>query len=267
MSERTEYAPGEFCWVDLATTDVEGATSFYDGLLGVEAQDAPGDPDQTRGYGFLTKGGKMVAGIGPVQSDEGHSAWASYIKVEDADATAEAAGSAGGSVFFGPVDLPNDSGRVAMLRDAEGAFVGIVQQNRHPGAQVVNEPGAWRWSNLMTRDLDGAKRFYGDVFGWTATHDDAAPPGIELWHVQGERWPEGLGGAMAISGDLPAEMPPHWQVYFEVERTDEAIERATTAGAKVGFGPIDVPAGRIATLVDPQGAVVSLIESRWPEPR
>jgi len=72
---------------------------------------------------------------------------------------------------------------------------------------------------------------------------------------------------MAITADLPAEMPPHWQVYFEVENTDDAIERASSHGARLGFGPIDVPAGRIATLVDPQGAVVSIVESRWPEPR
>ena len=83
MSERSEYAPGEFCWVDLATTDVEGAKAFYNGLLGVDAQDAPGDPEETGGYGFLMSDGKMVAGIGPVQSDEGHSAWASYVKVDD----------------------------------------------------------------------------------------------------------------------------------------------------------------------------------------
>jgi predicted enzyme related to lactoylglutathione lyase len=267
MSERTEYAPGEFCWVDLATTDVDGALSFYGKLLGVEAQPAPGDPEETGGYGFLMKDGKMVAGIGPVQSEEGHSAWSSYVKVEDADATAEKVKAAGGSVFFGPADLPNDSGRVAMLRDAEGAFIGVVQQKRHPGAQLVNEPGAWRWSNLLTRELEEAKRFYGEVFAWSAVHNEGAPPGIEMWQVEGQRWPEGLGGVMAITGDLPAEMPPHWQVYFEVENADAAIELATSKGAKLGFGPIDVPAGRLATLVDPQGAVVSIIESRWPEPR
>jgi predicted enzyme related to lactoylglutathione lyase len=267
MSERSEYAPGEFCWVDLATTDVEGAKSFYNDLLGVEAEDAPGDPEETGGYGFLMQDGRMVAGIGPVQSDEGHSAWASYIKVEDADATAKKVKDAGGSVFFGPVDLPNDSGRVAMLRDPEGAFIGIVQQNRHPGAQIVNEHGAWTWNNLLTRDLEGAKSFYGDVFGWTAIHNEEAPPGVLMWQVEDQRWPEGMGGLMQITEDLPAEMPAHWQVYFIVENMDEALERASSKGATVGFGPIDVPVGRLATLVDPQGAVVSLTESHYPEPR
>jgi hypothetical protein len=267
MSERNEYAPGEFCWVDLSTTDVDGAKAFYSGLLGLEVQQAPGDPEQTGGYGFFIKDGKMVAGIGPVQSDEAHPAWSSYIKTEDADATADRVREAGGSVFFGPADLPNDSGRVAMLRDPAGAFIGIVQQNRHPGAQLVNESGTWTWSNLMTRDVDGAKDFYGRAFGWSALHNDEAPPNVLMWQVDGQRWPEGLGGLMGITEDLPADMPAHWQVYFVVENMDDAIEKATSLGAQVGFGPIDVPVARLATLVDPQGAVVSILESRYPEPR
>jgi uncharacterized protein len=267
MSERTEYAPGEFCWVDLTTTDVDAAAKFYGELLGVDVQAAPGDPEETGGYGFLMKDGKMVAGIGPVQSGEGHSAWASYVKVEDADATAATVTEAGGTVFFGPADLPNKSGRVAMCRDQAGAFIGIIQQGRHTGAQIVNEPGTWTWSNLMTRDLEGSKDFYGRVFGWTTTHNDQAPPGIFMWQVEGQRWPEGHAGLMGVGAELPAEMPAHWQVYFIVESMDDAIERSTAAGAKVGFGPIDIPVGRMATLVDPQGAVVSILEARYPEPR
>jgi uncharacterized protein len=267
MSERSEYAPGEFCWVDLATTDVDGAKVFYDQLLGVEAEDAPGDPEETGGYGFLMRNGKMVAGIGPVQSDEGHPAWSSYIRVEDADATADQVKAAGGSVFFGPVDLPNESGRVAMLRDPEGAFIGVIQQERHPGAQLVNETGTWTWNNLLTRDLQGAQDFYGQVFGWSAIHNEEAPPGILMWQVEGQRWPEGMGGLMEMTDDMPSEMPAHWQVYFIVESADQAIERATSDGAKLAFGPIDVPVGRFATLVDPQGAAVSIVESHYPEPR
>jgi predicted enzyme related to lactoylglutathione lyase len=119
----------------------------------------------------------------------------------------------------------------------------------------------------MTRDLEVAKEFYGSVFGWTATHNEEAPPGIEMWQVADQRWPEGMGGLMQIADDMPAEMPSHWQVYFIVESADGAIEKAESDGAKLGFGPIDVPVGRMATLVDPQGAVVSIIEAHYPEPR
>jgi predicted enzyme related to lactoylglutathione lyase len=72
---------------------------------------------------------------------------------------------------------------------------------------------------------------------------------------------------MEIGSDLPADMPAHWQVYFIVENADDSIQRAEGAGAKLAFGPIDVPVGRLAALVDPQGAPVSIIESHYPEPR
>src|SRR6266511_5721921 len=220
MSARNEYARGEFNWVDLATTDVEAAKSFYGDLLGIEAESAPGDPEETGGYGFFMKDGKMVAGIGPVQSDEGHSAWSSYIKVENADETAERVKEAGGSVFFGPADLPNDAGRVAMLRDPEGAFIGIVEQQNHPGAQLVNEPGTWNWNNLLTRDIDAAQDFYGKVFGWSALQPQGAPDFIWSWQLDGQRWPEGIAGLMRMGSEMPADAPPYWQVYLVVENAD-----------------------------------------------
>jgi predicted enzyme related to lactoylglutathione lyase len=267
MSERSEYAPGEFCWVSLSTTDVEGAQSFYGDLLGVDWEPAPGPAEETGGYGFFLKDGKQVAGMGPTQQEGQPSAWSSYVKVEDADATAETVKEAGGQVLFGPADLPNESGRVAMLQDPTGALFWINQQQEHPGAQLVNEVGSWTWNNLMTRDVDAAKDFYREVFGWTAVHNEGAPPNILMWQMEGQRWPEGLAGLMGITEDLPADMPSYWQVYFIVENLDAALEKATGLGARVGFGPVDAPVARLATLVDPQGAVVSILEARYPEPR
>jgi predicted enzyme related to lactoylglutathione lyase len=267
MSERTEYAPGEFCWVDLSTADVEAAKAFYGDLLGVEAESAPGDPEETGGYGFFTKNGKMVAGFGPTQRDEQPSAWSSYIKVEDADATAKQVEEAGGEVHFGPIDLPNESGRMAVLQDPTGAFVCINQQQKHPGAQLVNELGTWNWNNLMTRDLDAAKDFYGEVFGWTATHNDEAPDFVWMWQVDDQRWPEGCAGLMEMGSDVPADAPPYWQVYLMVENADEAIEKTKAAGGRLVFGPLEIPVGRVATLFDPQGAAFSIIEPDFPEPR
>jgi uncharacterized protein len=267
MSERTEYAPGEFCWVDLSTTDVNGAKDFYGELLDVEVQSAPGDPEETGGYGFFTRGGKMVAGIGPVQSDEGHSAWSSYVKVDDADAAAEKAKAAGGKVFFGPADLPNDSGRVAMFQDPGGAFIGAVQQERHPGAQLVNEPGTWNWTNLLTRDTDAAQDFYGKVFGWAAVQPPGAPDFIWSWQLEGQRWPEGIAGLMRMGSEMPADAPPYWQVYLVVEEAEQAIEKTKGAGGRLIFGPQEIPSGKIAVLFDPQGAAFSIIEPDFPAPR
>ncbi len=267
MSERTEYSDGEFCWVDLATTDVEGAKAFYGELLGVDAEMAPGDPDETGGYGFFMKDGKMVAGVGPTQSGEQHSAWSSYIRVADADATAEKAKVAGGTVFFGPVDLPNEAGRVAMLRDPAGAFIGVVQQGRNPGAQLVNEPGTWNWNNLLTNDVDTAKSFYGDVFDWSAVQPEGAPDFVWNWQVEGQRWPEGMAGLMRMGSEMPSDAPPYWQVYLMVESADRAIELTKERGGRLIFGPQEIPVGKIAVLFDPQGAAFSVIEPDFPEPR
>jgi uncharacterized protein len=267
MSDRSEYAPGEFRWVDLSTSDVDGALSFYGELLGVEAEPAPGGPEETGGYGFLKKDGKMVAGYGPTQEGAQPPHWSSYISVESADQTAEKAKEAGGQVLAGPFDLPNESGRMAVLQDPTGAIVCINEPQSHPGAQLVNEPGSWTWNNLLTRDPERAQSFYGDVFGWSAVQPEGAPDYIWNWQMEGQRWPEGLAGLMRIGTDMPPEAPPYWQVYLMVDNLDEAVEKTQAAGGTVIFGPLDIPIARMATVFDPQGASVSLLESRYPEPR
>ena len=86
MPERTEYAPGVPCWIDIGT-DVEGAKSFYGSLFKWDCQDA-GPPEQTGGYGFFMKNGKMIAGYGP-QQNPGPPFWSTYVWVSDADAASK----------------------------------------------------------------------------------------------------------------------------------------------------------------------------------
>ena len=88
--------------------------------------------------------------------------------VDDADALAERAVKAGGSLVAEPFDSL-DGGRMAIVADPAGAVFGVWQLGEHRGARVVNEPGAWAMSALITTDPEGAKRFYGDVFGWTTS--------------------------------------------------------------------------------------------------
>jgi uncharacterized protein len=267
MSERDSYVNGEFCWVDLATSDVEGATRFYGELLGVKAEAAPGDPEETGGYGFFTKDGKQVAGYGPIQQEGQPPAWSSYIKVEDADETVAKVKEAGGNVVFGPIDIPNEAGRTAVCQDPTGAYISIVQQGRHPGAQLVNVPGSWTWNNLLTRDPDAAAEFYGKVFGWSRTQPEGAPEFIWNWQMEGQSWPEGLAGLLAMGSDVPFDAPPYWQVYLAVEKLDDAIELTNRSGGRLIFGPQDIPVGSFASVFDPQGAAVSLLEPDYPDPR
>jgi uncharacterized protein len=114
----------------------------------------------------------------------------------------------------------------------------------------------------MTRVVDAAKDFYGRVFGWTAAQPQGAPDYIWNWQVDGQRWPEGLAGLMRMGTDMPPDAPRHWQVYLMVESTDEAVEKHKAAGGRLICGPVDIPIARRAAVVDPQGANVSLLESR-----
>ena len=78
MPERSNYAAGTPSWVDIGT-DIEPAKRFYGSLFGWESQDA-GPVEETGGYGFFTKGGKLVAGYGP-QQNPGPPFWSSYVNV------------------------------------------------------------------------------------------------------------------------------------------------------------------------------------------
>jgi predicted enzyme related to lactoylglutathione lyase len=266
VSERSGYEPGEFCWVDLASSDFDRAKGFYGDLLGWDWE-AAGPAEETGGYGFFTLKGKQICGGGPVQAAGQPSAWSSYVKVDDAEESAAKVKEAGGNVLAEPFELPNESGRMAVCQDAGGAFFCLMEQREHSGAELVNEIGTWSWSNLMTRDLDQAKEFYGAVFGWEATHSDEAPPDVLNWQVEGQRWPEGLGGVMKMGSDMPLDAPPHWQVYFLVPDMDAAIETTTSAGGNLLFGPLELPIAKLAVFTDPQGAAFALMEPNYPEPR
>ena len=147
MPERTSYAPGTPCWIDIGT-DLDGAKPFYTALFGWTTMDA-GPVEETGGYGFFMKGDKMVAGYGP-QMNPGPPVWATYIAVADADATSKLIEAAGGSIVMPAMDVMG-AGRMAVFQDSAGGFCSIWQPGEHKGAQVANEPGAFSWNELNSR--------------------------------------------------------------------------------------------------------------------
>src|SRR5919108_3402626 len=143
MGERTQYAPGTFCWADLATTDQEAAKAFYSGLFGWEADDMPAGEGVT--YSMMRLDGKYAAAIAPQpqqQRDAGvPPAWSSYVSVESADEAADRAARLGATVHAPPFDVL-EAGRMAVIQDPQGAFFMVWQPRDHFGAALVNAPGA-----------------------------------------------------------------------------------------------------------------------------
>jgi predicted enzyme related to lactoylglutathione lyase len=254
MSERTSYEPGTPCWVELSgTPDVDGAEGFYRRLLGWEIPEQPNSAE-LGGYRRAKLNGHDVAGVSPKMDDSQPCVWATYVSVEDADATLAKVRDAGGSVIVEPLDVMG-MGKMAVFTDPTGAVCGIWEPGTFVGAELVNEDGSFGWNELGTRDVPAAREFYGAVFGWTVEEQEM--PGMGTYNV----WKDGeqvRGGMMDISG-MPAEVPPHWLVYFTVADADAAAETTKAAGGQLLNGPFDISVGRLAILMDAQGAMFAVM--------
>jgi uncharacterized protein len=253
MAEVSEYAPGTPCWVDLASTDADGVKAFYGAVFGWEFDDM--GPDAA-GYNLCVLGGRTVAGLGPTMGEGQPSAWASYVCVEDADTAAKVVESAGGAVLAPPFDVFT-VGRMAVCTDTTGAAFSVWQPGDTKGAQVVNEPGAFTWNELNTRDVQSAKAFYQTVFGWASKTSDMEGMSYTEFQLDGKS----IAGMLPMPEMVPANMPAYWLVYFAVADTDATVAKVTGLGGTLMFGPMDTPAGRFAVLMDPAGAVFAVIKS------
>ncbi|HMD47129.1 MAG TPA: VOC family protein [Acidimicrobiales bacterium] len=243
--EMQTYGHGVPSWVDVGT-DVDKAKDFYRALFG---WDIPDGPPEAGGYSIAFLRGKTVAGVGP-QMNPGPPVWSAYVNVDDADAIAEKVTANGGQVVLAPMDVMT-AGRMAFFADPAGAVFGIWQAGDHKGAQLVNEPGTFGWSELVTTDMEGAKAFYHAVFGWGAeTHGDYTE-----WKL-GDR---SIGGGMPKPAEMPAEVPPYWGVYFVVEDTDATVAKVNELGGSLIFGPVDIEPGRFATVADSTGAMFNVL--------
>ena len=149
---RTEFLHGSTLeaptWTD--------ARKFYRGLFG---WNTPEGPPEAGGYSVCDIDGKTVAGLGPNMNPAAPPHWSTYVNVDSADDTVAKVEANGGTVYVAPMDVM-DAGRMAVFADPDGAVIGLWQPGQHMGAQLVNEPGTYCWSELMTDDLAGAKVFY-----------------------------------------------------------------------------------------------------------
>ena len=113
------------------------------------------------------------------------------------------------------------------------------------------------WDELGTTDVEGAEKFYGEVFGWTAKDMGEDFGGYKTFEV-GET---GIAGVHALQD--PADSP-RWIPYVGVEDADATAAKASELGGSTAVEAMDIPTvGRIALIKDPQGAVFGIIK---PEP-
>jgi predicted enzyme related to lactoylglutathione lyase len=250
MGKIESYAPGSFCWAELATSDAAAAKQFYGEMFGWTAVDMP-MPEGV--YTLFQSGGNDAAAVCAVQPGVPVH-WGIYFAVASADESAAQIEAAGGKVIAGPFDA-HDAGRMAVAQDPQGATFSVWQANRHIGATHGGPLNQVMWPELATGDLAGAAAFYTRLFGW-ATRPET---GVET--AQYTEWlnnGKSIGGLMPIQG--PPGTPPHWMVYITVADCDERAAKAKELGAQVYVAPMDIPnVGRFSVIADTQGAAFAII--------
>jgi predicted enzyme related to lactoylglutathione lyase len=260
--EQRTYPPGVPCWVDTEQPDPEAACAFYAGLFGWEFEDVmpPGAP----GFYFIGRlDGRDVAAVGPHTG--GTPVWNTYVAVEDADRSAEQVTALGGTVPGAPEDA-GPGGRAATCADPQGARFRLWQPRRRLGAQAVNGPGSWVFSQLGTTDRAAAQAFYGSLFGWEGDEsglwrrpgygdhlEATVDPDIRARQAQAPP-----GYADAVAWVEPTDGAPHWRVTFSVADREAAIGVAEGLGGVVVGEPVEDQWTRTVVIRDPQGAELTL---------
>lgn len=243
-------------WLDLSATDPEKARAFYSKVFGWKIDVNP-DP-QYGGYATAKIDGKDVAGIGPKQDPSGPSAWMVYVGSSDADDTVKKTKAAGGKVVVEPMQV-GPQGRMVVIQDPTGAFLGIWEPGQMKGAGAMRSENTFSWAELNSRGIDKATPFYSKVFGWGVKSNDMGPnnPPYLEFQVGGES----VGGGMEMNPMVPKEVPSYWMPYFGAKNVDAAHERATAAGASEMVPPTDFPGGRFSILSDPEGAAFGIMST------
>ena len=285
MPERDGYIPGVPCWVDASEPDPEAAVDFYGGLFRWEFEDAT-PPSSERNYFiaraeatgwslFDSSGAPRAGDVAAIASIPAAAPpmamWNTYFWVDSADEAASKVRAAGGGVVMEPFDFL-DASRTAFLTDPEGAAFCVWEAKQHKGAGLVNDPGSLNFNGLNTRDVEGARSFYGSVFGWQTLTMDG---GLQMWTLPGygdylegyhadlreqmakagapERFEDVVATINPIADDQP-DTPAHWSVTFATDDADATAAKATELGGQVIVPPFDAPWVRMTILSDPQGA-------------
>ncbi|MFF8958785.1 VOC family protein [Streptomyces sp. NPDC014894] len=268
------FPEGTPCWAEAELPDAEAGKRFYGELFGWTFR--PGEGRSADAVG----GGRLVAGLAPKGDGRMPTVWNISFAADDITALAGRITAAGGRLIGGPHPV-GDRGTAATAADPGGAVFGLWQAGRRAGFETWGVPGAYCWTEVYTWDKQRADPFYEDVFGFTGTDlPQVADPGsgsgstmdIRLWSPRGAPRPDSaaagaetaVAGRCVLTDAFPPELPGHFLVYFCVKDCDAAVAHAVRLGGRVQAPPFDILYGRIAVLMDNQGASFAVLAETQP---
>src|SRR3954462_1820788 len=217
---------GTPCAVECGAADLQAPRNFYADLLGWEY--TGGEPEYG-GYLTATRNGQPAAGVGSQMNPTAPPRWTPSLGADAAAAVAARIRDAGGTVLVEPMEV-GPMGTMAIALDPQGNPFGLWQSGMHTGFRIFNEPGGVTWNEAAVDDPDGARAFYGQVFGFR--FDEMPDSGGYTTFATADQPLGGLGAHQSGS-------PKGWTTCFSVPTVDDAVAKVESAGGKVTLAATD----------------------------
>ena len=119
------YTQGDLGWSELTTSNAADALGFYEKLVGWKKLGEP-----VPGYHMFGRDDEGLGGITEPKDGDCTPGWMPYITVQDLDATLAKAEELGATICMAAMPLPEDSGRIAIIKDPQGIVTGLAQYNK-----------------------------------------------------------------------------------------------------------------------------------------
>jgi uncharacterized protein len=241
---------GRFVWFEYMSKDTKKAQAFFGELFHWKTKESP-VPNGT--YTMITIGDQTIGGyLAPPPGAPEHAHWVSHLQVENIKDTAAKVKQLGGKIAKEPFAVA-DMGTMAIVVDPIGAAFALWQPKRVEGSgDYSGKDGSWVWNELYTDDIDKAIAFYKQIGGFDV-ESMPSPQGERYEIIKSDG--KGRGGIMKMAG-----VPPMWIPYVKVANTDATVEQAKRLGATVRTVETVPGAGRLAVLIDPQGAPIGILQ-------
>lgn len=229
--------PNSFCRIELRTTEVESARTFYTTLFGHDRATIWPLHEQARARGAVPH-------------------WLGHVDVGDPQRLTGTLRDfiARGAVQLGPVMATDDRGHFVVIRDPGGAILSLNAPLNRP----MDAAPAAAWSVLNTNNALIARTNYHELLGWDVV--DAATASVHgpFYDFSFTRGSPPAGAIVDIVG-RPG-IHPHWLHFFNVASVDEAMAVTRRAGGTAFDAGLVSSGKRLAVCEDPHGAAFGVIE-------
>ena len=149
---------------------------------------------------------------------------------------------------------------IIVLSGCASTGVGAIPPvTRQPTAH--QNTGKFVWFDLLTDNIEAAKRFYGGLFGWRFERTDHAH------YTLVTHGGKPIAGIVSVDETGQKKSAGRWLASLSVDDVDAAADLVREKGGRVHEGPDRLPdRGMMAIVSDPQGAQLVLLRSDSGDP-